>query len=132
MIILKKMEQNNQKNSNLDIIRNNSIPENNSNKEIKIYETINSIIDNKSKREELIKKLSPVFTLKVIPSQTKLEKVYSAVEKIDPEKIDLIKEFKYQEELYDSESIFETKSKSLGLSKADLDLSLKILGGSNN
>ena len=48
MINLKKMEQNNQKNSNLDIIHNNSIPENNSNKEIKIYETINSIIDNKS------------------------------------------------------------------------------------
>ena len=80
----------------------------------------------------MIKKLSPGFTLKVIPSQTKIEKVYSAVEKIDPEKIDLIKEFKYQEELYDSESIFEIKSKSLGLSKADLDLSLKILGGSKN
>ena len=125
------MEQSNHNNSYLDIIHN-SLSENNNNKEIKIYETINSILNNKSKREELIKKLSPFFTLKVIPSQTKIEKVYSAVEKIDPEKIDLIKEFKYQEELYDSESIFETKSKSLGLSKADLDLSLKILGGSNN
>ena len=56
MINLRKMEQNNQKNSNLDIIHN-SLPENNNNKEIKIYETINSIIDNRSKREELIKNL---------------------------------------------------------------------------
>ena len=123
---MEAMEQNNSYNVNERYYE--SLPDNNYSKGIKIYETINSIIDNKSKKEELIKKLSPFFALKVIPSQKKIDKVYPTVEKINPEKIDLIKEFKYQEELYDSESIFETKSKSLGLSKADLDLSLKIFG----
>ena len=121
------MEQN--YSNNVDERYYESLPENNNNKEIKIYEIINSIIDSKSKKEELIKKLNPFFALKVIPSQKKIDKVYPTIAKIDPEKVDLIKEFRYQEELYDSESIFETKSKSLGLSKADLDLSLRILGG---
>ena len=96
-------------------------------KEIKIYELINSVFKNKSKKIEIIEKLRPFFTLKVIPHR-EIDKVYSAVEKIEPEKIDLIEEFKYQEEKYDSKSLFETKSKSVGLSDFDLDLSTSIFG----
>ena len=65
--------------------------------------------------------------MKVIP-QREIDKVYSAVEKIKPENVDLIEEFKYEEEKYDSKNVFETKSKSVGLSDFDLDLSLSIFG----
>ena len=95
--------------------------------DVKIYELINSVFKNKSKKSEIIEKLRPFFTLKVIP-QREIDKVYSAVEKIDPEKIDFLEEFKYQEEKYDSKNIYETKSKSVGLSDFDLDLSASIFG----
>ena len=61
------------------------------NKEIKINELINSVFKNKNNKNEIIEKLRPFFTLKVIP-QREIDKVYSALEKIDPEKIDLIEE----------------------------------------
>ena len=61
------------------------------NKEIKINELINSVFKNKNNKNEIIEKLRPFFTLKVIP-QREIDKVYSALEKIDPEKIDLIGE----------------------------------------
>ena len=48
------------------------------------------------------------------------------MEKIDSEKIDLVEEFKYEEEKFDSKNIFETNSKSLGLSNFDLNLSVSI------
>jgi len=99
----------------------------NTNKEVKIYELINSVFKDKSKKAEIIEKLRPFFSLKVIP-QREIDKVYSAVEKINPENVDLIEEFKYEEEKYDSKNVFETKSKSVGLSDFDLDLSLSIFG----
>ena len=94
--------------------------------EIKIYELVNSVLKDKSKHKEIIEKLRPFFTLKVVP-QSEIEKVY-VVEKIDAEKIDLIREFRYEEEKYSSKSQFETKSKSEGLSDNDLNLSMSIFG----
>ena len=93
--------------------------------EYTVYKLINSVFKDKSNKEEIIKKLRPYFSLKVIP-QRDIEKVYSSVEKIEPEKIDLVEEFKYEEEKYDSTDKFETNSKSLGLSNFDLDLSVSI------
>ena len=100
----------------------NSIPETNT-----AFELISSVFKENSKKIEIIEKLRPFFTLKVIP-QREIEKVYSAVEKISPEKIDLIEEFKYEEDKFDSNNLFETKSKSIGLSNFDLDLSINIFG----
>ena len=94
--------------------------------ELKIYELMNSVYKDKSKHKEIIEKLRPFFTLKVVP-QSEIEKVY-VVEKIDPEKVDLIQEFKYEEERYSSKSLFETKSKSVGLSDNDVNLSVSIFG----
>lgn len=91
------------------------------------YELINSVFKDNSQKIEIIQKLRPFFTLKVIP-QREIEKVYSSVEKISPEKIDLIEEFKYEENKFDSNNLFEAKSKSIGLSNFDLDLSLNIFG----
>ena len=91
------------------------------------YELISSVFKDNSKKIEIIQKLRPFFTLKVIP-QREIEKVYSSVEKISPEKIDLIEEFKYEENKFDSNNLFEAKSKSIGLSNFDLDLSLNIFG----
>ena len=88
---------------------------------------ISSVFNDNSKKIEIIQKLRPFFTLKVIP-QREIEKVYSSVEKISPEKVDLIEEFKYEEDKFDSNNLFETKSKSIGLSNFDLDLSLNIFG----
>ena len=93
--------------------------------EYTVYKLINSVFKDKSNKEEIIKKLRPYFSLKVIPKRD-IDKVYSSVEKIDPEKIDLVEEFKYEEEKYDSTDKFETNSKSLGLSNFDLDLSVSI------
>ena len=90
-----------------------------------VYNLINSVFKDKSNKIEIIEKLRPCFSLKVIP-QRDIDKVYSALEKIDSEKIDLVEEFKYEEEKFDSKNIFETNSKSLGLSKFDLDLSVSI------
>ena len=95
--------------------------------EITVHRLIGSIFDDSSKKSKIIKRLRPYFSLKVVP-QREIDKVYSAVEKIDPEKIDLVEEFKYEEEKFDSKNIFETKSKSLGLSNNDLNLSINIFG----
>ena len=83
---------------------------NTNDKEFKINDLINSVFKDKCNKAEIIEKLRPFFTLRVIP-QREIDKIYSAVEKINPEKIDLIEEFKYEEEKYDSRNIFETKSK---------------------
>ena len=55
----------------------------------KIDDLINSVFKDKSKKPEIIQKLRPFFSLKVIP-QREIDRVYSAVEKIDPDKIDII------------------------------------------
>ncbi len=96
-------------------------------KDNQIYELISSVFKDKSKKSEIIEKLRPFFSLKVIPHR-EIDKVYSAIEKIDPEKIDLIEEFRYEEEKFDSQDLFETKSKSVGLSNFDVDLSISIFG----
>ena len=93
----------------------------------KIDDLINSVFKDKSKKPEIIQKLRPFFSLKVIP-QREIDRVYSAVEKIDPEKIDIIEEYEYEEKKYDSKNKFTTKSKSVGLSNFDLDLSASIWG----
>ena len=95
--------------------------------EFRIDGLINSVFKDKSKKNEIIQKLRPFFSLKVVP-QREIDRVYSAVEKVEPERVDLIEEFKYEEEKYDSKNIFTTKSKSVGLSDFDLDLSVSILG----
>ena len=95
--------------------------------QIMIYDLLSSVFKNKYKKSEIIEKLRPFFTLKVIPNR-EIDKVYSSLEKIEPEKIDLIEEFRYEEEKYDSTNLFETDSKSVGLSKFDLDLSASIFG----
>jgi len=90
-----------------------------------VYKLISSVFKDKLNKIEIIEKLRPYFSLKVIP-QRDIDKVYSTVEKIDSEKIDLVEEFKYEEEKFDSKNIFETNSKSLGLSNFDLNLSVSI------
>ena len=99
----------------------------NSNTEDKLMidKFINSIFKDKFKKKEIIEKLRPFFSLKIIP-QKEIDKVYSAIETIDPDKIDLIEEFKYEEEKYDSTNLFETKSKSVGLSSNDLNFAVTI------
>ena len=92
-----------------------------------MHKLIGSIFDDNSKKIKIMKRLRPYFSLKVVP-QRNIDKVYSAVEKIDPEKIDLVEDFKYEEEKFDSVNLFETKSKSLGLSNNDLNLSINIFG----
>ena len=94
---------------------------------LKIFDLINSVFKDKSKKSEILEKLRPFFTLKIIPEK-KIDKIYSSIEKIAPEEIDIIEEFKYEEEKYDSTNLFETKSMSLGLSSNDLDLSVSIFG----
>ena len=51
----------------------------------KIDDLISSVFKDKSKKPEIIHKLRPFFSLKVIP-QREIDKVYSAVEKIEPDK----------------------------------------------
>ena len=97
------------------------------NEDFKIDKLINSVFNDKSKQCEIIQKLRPFFSLKVYP-QKEIDKIYSTVEKIEPEKLNLIKEYKFEEEKYDSKNIFRVKSKSIGLSDSDLDLSINILG----
>jgi hypothetical protein len=98
----------------------------NDNSQNRISELINNVLQDKSKSIELIERLSPLFALRVYQGN-KFEKVFSSLVKIDPQKINLKAEFRYQEEKYFSQNIFETISKSVGLSQADIDLSLKIL-----
>ena len=95
--------------------------------EIKIESLLNSVFKDKSKKPEIIQKLRPFFSLKVIP-QREIDRVYTAVEKVEPEKIDLIEVNEYKEEKYEEKNIFTAKSKSVGLSDFDLDLSVSILG----
>ena len=95
--------------------------------EITVYKLISSIFQNNLKKEEIIKKHRPCFSLKVIPNR-EIDKVYSTVEKIPVEKIDLVEEFKYEEEKFESKDIFEANSKSFGLSNFDVDLSVNIFG----
>ena len=93
----------------------------------KIDDLISSVFKDKSKKPEIIEKLRPFFSLKVIP-QREIDKVYSAVEKIEPDKIDLKEEIEYEEKKYNSKNKFTTKSKQVGLSNFDLDLSASIWG----
>ena len=93
----------------------------------KIDHLISSVFKDTSKKPEIIQKLRPFFSLKVIP-QREIDKVYSAVEKIEPDKIDLIEEYEYEEKRYSSKNKFTIKSKSFGLSNFDLDLSASIWG----
>ena len=97
------------------------------NEDLGFDKLINSVFKDKSKKTELIEKLRPLFSLKVIP-QREIDRVYSALEKIDPEKIDIIKVNEYKEEKYSEKNIYLTKSKSVGLSDYDLDFSANILG----
>ena len=97
------------------------------NKGIKIDNLVNLIFKEKSKKVEIIKKLRPFFSLKVIPNR-EIDRVYSSLEKIDPENIDVIEINEYKEEKYCEKNLFVTKSKSVGLSDFDLNLSASILG----
>ena len=54
-----------------------------------VYKLIGSFFQNKLKKEEMIKKHSPCFSLKVIPNQ-EIEKVYSSLEIIPFEKIGFV------------------------------------------
>ena len=51
----------------------------------KIDDLINSVFKDKSKKPEIIQKLRPFFSLKVIP-QREFDRVYSEVEKIEQKK----------------------------------------------
>ena len=97
------------------------------NKGIKIDNLVNLIFKEKSKKVEIIKKLRPFFSLKVIPNR-EIDRVYSSLEKIDPENIYVIEINEYKEEKYCEKNLFVTKSKSVGLSDFDLNLSASILG----
>ena len=97
------------------------------NEDIRFNKFINSVFKDKSKKKGIIEKLRPFMSLKVIP-QREIDRVYSSLEKIDPEKIDLIKVNEYKEEKYCDKNIFVTKSKSVGLSDYDLNFSASILG----
>ena len=96
-------------------------------KEEKIDKLINSVFKDKSKKKEILEKLQPFFSLKVMP-QREIERVYSAVEEIPAEKIKLVTMNIKKEEKYEGKNRFAANSKSVGLSDFDLDLSLNILG----
>ena len=117
-------EEENEKDKENQIVINDQLAKK---EEIKIDNLINSVFKDKSKKPEIIEKLRPFFSLKVIP-QREIDRVYSAVEKIEPEKIDLIEVNEYKEEKYCEKNLFATQSKSVGLSDFDLDLSVNILG----
>ena len=97
------------------------------NEDIRFNKFINSVFKDKSKKKGIIQKLRPLMSLKVIP-QREIDRVYSSLEKIDYEKIDLIKVNEYKEEKYCDKNIYVTKSKSVGLSDYDLNFSASILG----
>ena len=97
------------------------------NKENNVYNLIDSFFKNKLKKEEIIKKHRPCFSIKVVP-QMDIDKVYSSIDIIPADKIQLVVEFKYEEEKFESRNLFETYSKSFGLSNLDVDLSLSIFG----
>ena len=112
---------------NMIFPENLETPKVNKDNEITVYKLISSIFQNNLKKEEIIKKHRPCFSLKVIPNR-EIDKVYSSLEKIPVEKIDLVEEFKYEEEEFESKNIFEVNSKSFGLSNFDVDLSMNIFG----
>ena len=97
------------------------------NQDFQFDKLINSVFKDKSKKKEIIEKLRPLFSLK-FSENSEIERKYSALEKIDPEKIDLIKVNEYKEEKYSEKNVFAVKSKSVGLSDYDLDFSASILG----
>ena len=94
--------------------------------EEKIYKLINTVFKDKSKKKEILEKLRPFFSLKVVP-QREIERVYSAVEVIPAEKINLVTMNIKNEEKHEGNNWFAENSKSVGLSDFDLDLSLNIL-----
>ena len=104
-----------------------NVDEINQTEEIKIDNLINSVFKDKKKKEEIIRKLRPFFSLKVIP-QKEIDRVYAAMESIEPEKVTLIAINNFEENKFGEKNIFRAKSKSLGLSDNDLDLSINILG----
>ena len=122
--LIKSKESN--ENENCDIKEDSNRFRDKENESI-IHKLIGSIFDDNSKKEKIMKRLRPYFSLKVVP-QRDIDKVYSAVEKIELDKIDLVEEIKYEEERFDSKNLFETKSKSIGLSNNDLKLSVNIFG----
>ena len=89
-----------------DLNEDKKLEETQLNKQYKntVYELISSVFKDKSKKVEIIEKLRPFFTLKVIP-QREIEKVYSSIEKVPTEKVDLIEEFNYEEDKSDSKKI---------------------------
>ena len=104
-----------------------NVDEINQTEEIKIDNLINSVFKDMKKKEEIIRKLRPFFSLKVIP-QKEIDRVYAAMESIEPEKVTLIAINNFEENKFGEKNIFRAKSKSLGLSDNDLDLSINILG----
>ena len=80
--------------------------------DLRFDKLINSVFKDKSKKIELIVKLRPFFSLKVIP-QREIDRVYTALENIDPDKIGLIKVNEYKEEKYSEKNVYVTKSKSV-------------------
>ena len=96
-------------------------------KEDNVYHLIDSLFKNKLKKDEFIIKHRPFFSLKVIP-QMDIDKIYSSLDTIPADKIKLVEDFKYKEEKFESKNLYETYSKSLGLSNLNVDLSLNIFG----
>ena len=97
------------------------------NEDLGFDKLINSVFKDRSKKIELIDKLRPLFSLK-FSEKKEIEREYSALENINPKKINLIKVNEYKEEKYYDKNIFAAKSKSVGLSDYDLDFSASILG----
>lgn len=98
----------------------------NINKNDAINKLIDSVFEKEEKKNEFIKKFMPFFSLKVNPNKN-LEKIYLTFE-IDPKNINIVKEYNYKEEKYESKNKYETNQKSFGLIEADLNLSLNIYG----
>ena len=84
----------------------------------KIDDLLNPVFKDKSKKSEIIQTLYPFFSLKV-DLQNEIDRVYSTVEKIDPEKIEIIEECEYEEKKFDSKNKFITKCKSVSLNNFD-------------
>ena len=102
-------EEENEKDKENQIVINDQLAKK---EEIKIDNLINSVFKDKSKKPEIIEKLRPFFSLKVIP-QREIDRVYSAVEKIEPEKIDLIEVNEYKEEKYCEKNIYLQHNQNL-------------------
>ena len=103
-------------NKKKDIEKNQEIETNNKKlkEKFKIDDLLNPVFKDKSKKSEIIQILYPFFSLKV-DLQNEINRVYSTVEKIDPEKIEIIEECEYEEKKFDSKNKFITKCKSVSL-----------------